>query len=85
LRPTSAALRLEEIHSIRREVVASGGAQDRPAGEMGVRPLGASLTDCHGRDHVTHAELAFDGEGKITALRVKTIAISSPTVDVLAR
>ncbi len=34
----------------------------------------AFLTDAHGRDHVTHAEMAFDGEGKITGLRVKTIA-----------
>jgi carbon-monoxide dehydrogenase large subunit len=34
----------------------------------------AFLADAHGRDHVSHAEMAFDGEGKITALRVKTIA-----------
>src|SRR4029078_5131140 len=34
----------------------------------------AFLTDAHGRDHVTHAEVAFDAEGKVTALRVKTIA-----------
>jgi len=34
----------------------------------------AFLADAHGRDHVTHAEMAFDGEGKITGLRVKTIA-----------
>ena len=34
----------------------------------------AFLTDAHGRDHVTHAEIAFDGDGKITALRAKTIA-----------
>ena len=34
----------------------------------------AFLTDAHGRDHVTHAEMAFDIEGKITALRAKTIA-----------
>jgi carbon-monoxide dehydrogenase large subunit len=34
----------------------------------------AFLVDAHGRDHVTHAEMAFDGEGKIAALRVKTIA-----------
>ena len=34
----------------------------------------AFLTDAHGRDHVTHAEMAFDDEGKITALRAKTIA-----------
>src|SRR3974390_1565977 len=32
------------------------------------------LTDAHGRDHVTHAELALDGNGKIVALRAKTIA-----------
>ena len=38
------------------------------------RSLGSFLTDAHGRDHVTHAEMAFDGEGKITALRAKTIA-----------
>jgi aerobic carbon-monoxide dehydrogenase large subunit len=34
----------------------------------------AFLADAHGRDHVTHAEMAFAAEGKITALRVKTIA-----------
>jgi aerobic carbon-monoxide dehydrogenase large subunit len=34
----------------------------------------AFLTDAHGRDHVTHAEMAFDGDGKIAGLRVKTIA-----------
>src|SRR5215468_4248960 len=32
------------------------------------------ISDAHGRDHVTHAELAFDANGKITAMRVKTIA-----------
>ncbi|MBX9618427.1 MAG: xanthine dehydrogenase family protein molybdopterin-binding subunit [Hyphomicrobiales bacterium] len=34
----------------------------------------AFLSDAHGRDHVTHAELAMDAKGKILALRVKTIA-----------
>ena len=34
----------------------------------------AFLTDAHGRDHVTHAEMAFDADGKITGLRAKTIA-----------
>jgi carbon-monoxide dehydrogenase large subunit len=34
----------------------------------------AFLTDAHGRDHVTHAELALDANNKITGLRVKTIA-----------
>jgi carbon-monoxide dehydrogenase large subunit len=32
------------------------------------------LADAHGRDHVTHAELAVDASGKITGLRVKTTA-----------
>jgi aerobic carbon-monoxide dehydrogenase large subunit len=32
------------------------------------------LTDAHGRDHVTHAELALDAGGKILGLRVHTIA-----------
>ncbi len=32
------------------------------------------LTDAHGRDHVTHAEMAFDKDNKILALRVKTHA-----------
>src|ERR1700674_1050870 len=34
----------------------------------------AFVTDAHGRDHVTHAEMALDDKGKILALRVKTIA-----------
>jgi len=34
----------------------------------------AFLTDAHGRDHVTHAEMALDASGKILALRAKTIA-----------
>src|SRR5499427_7785387 len=32
------------------------------------------LTDAHGRDHVTKAEMAFDKDNKILALRVKTHA-----------
>jgi carbon-monoxide dehydrogenase large subunit len=32
------------------------------------------LTDAHGRDHVTHAELALDEHGKILALKARTIA-----------
>ena len=34
----------------------------------------AFIADAHGRDHVTHAEMAFDADGKVTALKVKTIA-----------
>jgi len=32
------------------------------------------LADAHGRDHVTHAELALDANGKFLALRVNTTA-----------
>jgi len=32
------------------------------------------LSDAHGRDHVTHAEMAFDDNGRITGLRARTIA-----------
>ncbi len=34
----------------------------------------AFLSDAHGRDHVTHGELALDGHGKILGFRVKTRA-----------
>ena len=58
------------------EVVCLWAAQQgRPAGEMDVRTAReAFLADAHGRDHVTHAEMAFDADGKILALRAKTIA-----------
>lgn len=32
------------------------------------------LADAHGRDHITHAELAMDEQGRFTGLRVKTTA-----------
>ena len=67
-------LRLEDLHLSR-----------RGRGVMGVQRCGrpvkwisdrseAFLVDAHGRDHVTHAEMAFDADGKILGLRVKTIA-----------
>ena len=34
----------------------------------------AFLTDAHGRDHVSHVELALDKDGKFLALRVQTTA-----------
>lgn len=34
----------------------------------------AFLTDAHGRDHATFAEMGFDKEGKIVGLRIKTLA-----------
>jgi carbon-monoxide dehydrogenase large subunit len=33
-----------------------------------------NVTDAHGRDHVTHAEMALDGNGKIVGLRIDTYA-----------
>ncbi|PLX38132.1 MAG: carbon monoxide dehydrogenase [Hyphomicrobiales bacterium] len=32
------------------------------------------MTDAHGRDHVTHVEMAFDADNKMTALKVDTVA-----------
>jgi carbon-monoxide dehydrogenase large subunit len=32
------------------------------------------MSDAHGRDHVTHAELALDGSGKFLGLKVSTLA-----------
>ena len=32
------------------------------------------LSDCHGRDHITHAELAVKSDGKVVGLKVDTIA-----------
>jgi carbon-monoxide dehydrogenase large subunit len=32
------------------------------------------MTDAHGRDHITKADMGFDEDGKMTALRVKTFA-----------
>ena len=32
------------------------------------------MSDAHGRDHSTHAELALDGDGKFLGLRVSTVA-----------
>ena len=34
----------------------------------------AFQTDAHGRDHITKADMGFDADGKIVALRVKTYA-----------
>jgi len=34
----------------------------------------AFLADAHGRDHVTHAEMAFDDKGKILGLCARTVA-----------
>ncbi len=44
----------------------------------------AFISDAHGRDHVTHAELALDAQGKFLAMRVNTTAnLGRVPVDVL--
>ena len=74
-RPTSAAASARRSSSMPRRRSAPG----RP-GRSTARSNGpptareAFLTDAHGRDHVTHAELALDASGKIIGLRVHTIA-----------
>jgi carbon-monoxide dehydrogenase large subunit len=57
------------------EVVALWASRrvDRPVKWVAERAE-SFLSDAHGRDHVTHAEMAFDGDGKILGLRAKTIA-----------
>jgi len=42
------------------------------------------LTDAHGRDHVTKAEMAFDADGKMLGLRAKTIANMGAYLSTLA-
>jgi carbon-monoxide dehydrogenase large subunit len=57
------------------EVVALWASRrlDRPVKWVAQRTE-AFLSDAHGRDHVTHAEMAFDENGKIRALRARTVA-----------
>jgi aerobic carbon-monoxide dehydrogenase large subunit len=57
------------------EVVALWASRrvDRPVKWVAERGE-AFLSDAHGRDHVTHAEMAFDADGKILGLRAKTVA-----------
>jgi carbon-monoxide dehydrogenase large subunit len=64
-----------KIHIYPEEVVALWVAKrvGRPVKWVSDRSE-AFLTDAHGRDHVTHAEMAFDADGKILGLRAKTIA-----------
>jgi carbon-monoxide dehydrogenase large subunit len=64
-----------KIHHYPDEAIVSWCAMQigRPVKWIATRSEG-SLTDAHGRDHVTRAELAIDGEGRILGLRVHTYA-----------
>ena len=73
-------VRLEDLHLSRGGGGAVGVAAARPAGEMGGAAPESFLSDAHGRDHVTHAEMAFDENGKISrAARQARSPISAPT------
>ncbi|HEX6978145.1 MAG TPA: xanthine dehydrogenase family protein molybdopterin-binding subunit [Alphaproteobacteria bacterium] len=54
-------------------VLFAARALDRPVKWTGERAE-AFMGDTHGRDHVSHAELALDRDGRFLALHVKTIA-----------
>src|SRR4029079_7755749 len=43
------------------------------------------MSDAHGRDHVTHVELALDKDAKFTALKVSTIANMGASLSTFAR
>ena len=62
------------------ETVCVWAAQEDRAARSNGRPIARkrSCRDAHGRDHVTHAELAIDADGKILGLRVRRSPISAP-------
>jgi carbon-monoxide dehydrogenase large subunit len=64
-----------KIHHYPDEALATWAAMEleRPVKWQATRTE-TYLTDAHGRDHVTHAELAMDSAGTITGMRVKTYA-----------
>ncbi len=75
MRPTSAVGFGSKIFIYPEEVVCLWAARkfNRPVKWTAERSE-SFISDAHGRDHVTKAEMAFDGENKITGLRVKTVA-----------
>ncbi len=64
-----------KIHHYPDEAIASWCAMriGRPVKWTATRSE-TNMTDAHGRDHVTHAEMALDGDGKILGFRVETYA-----------
>jgi carbon-monoxide dehydrogenase large subunit len=64
-----------KIYIYPEEIVALWAAKrlDRPVKWISDRSE-AFVSDAHGRDHITHAEIAFGAGNEIVGLRVKTIA-----------
>jgi hypothetical protein len=73
-RPTWAAASARRSTSTRGRGRHLGLEAAQPAGEVDLRPQRAFVSDAHGRDHVTVAELALDKNGKFLAMRVQTTA-----------
>ena len=55
----------------------------RPVKWLGER-ADSFLCDTHGRDHVSHAELALDGDGKFLGMRVRTTAATGAYLNTFA-
>ena len=64
-----------KVYQYHEEILAIWGAKHlgRPVKWVGDRTE-TFLSDAQARDHVTHAEMALDKDGRITALRVRTLA-----------
>ena len=75
MRPTLAAASARRSFTTPRKRSSPGLAPEL-GGRSGGRPSGPKsfLSDAHGRDHVTHAEMAFDANGKVLALKAETLA-----------
>ena len=61
------------IYSEETAVIWASGKLKRPIKWVAERSE-SFLADAHGRDHITHAELAMDEQGRFTALKVQTTA-----------
>ncbi|MDG2276932.1 MAG: molybdopterin-dependent oxidoreductase, partial [Pseudomonadales bacterium] len=61
------------VYSEETTVIWAAGKLRRPIKWVAERSE-SFLADAHGRDHVTHAELALDDQGRFTALKVQTTA-----------
>ena len=61
------------IYSEETSVIWAAGKLKRPIKWVAERSE-SFLADAHGRDHLTHAELAIDEQGRFTALKVQTTA-----------
>ena len=66
---------VQKIYPYAEEVVCSWAAKkiERPIKWVAERTE-SFLSDCHGRDHITHAELAVNNDGTFLGFKNETIA-----------